>query len=230
MAITISKYQEALNLLSAETTSLEKFNSIKTILSGQNPKLDVLLEKCQMSLGKIENIVTGDIISLAAESIPEETEEQKRRKKAILFFIKNFKLLKSEVERVKGELTKNSTNQTNTFIKTFALAKGPAGIITALALVIALGLISYGNFSKKPTVQLSAATPSPKQTIQIINFSGKQVPLAELRVGTGSDCDSPHYHAKNEISAQATDGTQVNDPGGCGFGRLKDTPTQQIQI
>ncbi len=234
MAMTISKYQEALNLLTQETTSIEKFNSIKTILSGQNKKLDELLENCQNALGKIEHIATGDVISLAADSIPEETEEEKKRKKAIILFIKYFRELKSELERVKGELTKNQANQTEA-ISILAKAKGPAGIVTALALVAALGLIAYGNFKSKPTTQPSQTlqtqvTASPRQTIEIIKFNGKQLPLTQLRVGTGADCDSPHYHAKNEVSATATDGTQIADPGGCGFGRLKDTPTQQIQI
>lgn len=230
MPLTISKYQEALRLLTEDATSVEKFVSIKTILEGQNPKVDDILEKCTNSLSKIENLAKGDVISLAVDVLPGKSEEEKRRKKAIILFIKNFKLLKSEVERVKGELTKNNAGQTNAFIKIFALAKGPAGIITALALVIAFGLIAFGNFSKKPNPQLPQATPTPKQTIEGINYNGKQLPLTQLRIGTGSDCDSPHYHAKNEVSAQATDGSQIKDPGGCGFGKLKDTPTLQIQI
>lgn len=233
MPLAVSRYQEALKLLTQETTSIEKFESIKTILAGQNEKLDRILENCTGALLKIDNLAKGDVISLVADAIPAKSEEEKRRKKAILLFIKYTKELKTEVERINTQLGQKNTNQTGNFAKIFALAKGPLGIITILALLIALALVAARSVNTKSNVATNLTpqpSASPKQTIEIINFKGKQVPTTELRIGTGSDCDSPHYHAKNEIAAIATDGTQIPDPGGCGYGKLKDTPRQQIAI
>lgn len=69
-----------------------------------------------------------------------------------------------------------------------------------------------------------------KETIKVITYKGKMIPLSELHVGKGDHCDSvaqsyPHYHTNNG-SAKAVDGTLVPDNDGCGFGKVKDVPVE----
>jgi len=37
-----------------------------------------------------------------------------------------------------------------------------------------------------------------------------------------------HYHALNHQSAKAIGGSEVVDPGGCGFGKVSDTKIEDI--
>jgi len=48
-------------------------------------------------------------------------------------------------------------------------------------------------------------------------------------VGHGPDCDSPHYHGLSEVSVKTTDGSLMTDPGGCGFGKVKDVSVIDVQ-
>ncbi|MBI2594584.1 hypothetical protein HYW39_02700 [Candidatus Curtissbacteria bacterium] len=246
------KIEAAYSLLSAESTTVEKFDSASKLLAGINPKIDKKLQVCAEALLIIANIQRGEIIDLSARNLPEKTEEQKKRKRAILAFIKTFKELKGEVERVKKELQNLNQSTTTSLGRIAALAKGPFGLITALALVIVLAIaFMRGNqpqtrnqiqtatvspqATPSPTPALSpATTPIPKSTIQVITFSGKKIPLAELDVRTGPDCtnsprQAPHYHAKNGQSAKALDGTIIPDPGACAYGKVEETQVQEVE-
>ncbi len=71
-----------------------------------------------------------------------------------------------------------------------------------------------------------------KEKIKVIIVNGKKVPLAQVHIGQGPECDSEtkqyaHYHA-NTGSATALDGTVLTDPGGCGFGKVKDIPVEEV--
>ena len=68
----------------------------------------------------------------------------------------------------------------------------------------------------------------------MIVFNGKQIPLTELTTGQGPEClngsnETPHYHAKDHTSAQALDGSTVSDPGGCGFGKVKEVQVIEVE-
>lgn len=247
---TSSRLQEANKLLVEDQTSAEKLESLSVILKGLNPKLDQALTDCTKTLSKIEKLQSGDVVSLSAESLPEETEEQKKRKKAILAFIRTWEDLKSEFERVKLELTssKDSQQQLQSAGRIAAFAKGPLGIITILATIVVgtMLLVNSTQQSKNltylqtgtpasalptasPTTPSSAptASPQPKQKVKVIIFNNKKIPLTELRIGSGPDCldresQVPHYHALNQTSAKALDGSFVPDPGGCGYGKTKE--------
>jgi hypothetical protein len=86
-----------------------------------------------------------------------------------------------------------------------------------------------------PSDELNATTseetsPHPAmQTVAAIEYQGRQIPLTELHVGTGPDCDAPHYHAKIGV-VTTIDGTKIPDPESCGYGRLKDTPTINFEL
>ena len=101
---THEKLIAAQKILDAGATSIEKFNSVKNLLKGINPRLDNALNQASGALGRIENLQKGELIELSAGALPEGTEEEKRRKKAILLFIKSLKDVKSEVARVEAEI------------------------------------------------------------------------------------------------------------------------------
>lgn len=248
---TRNRLKEANKFLVEETTSAEKLESLSIILKGLNPKLDQALQNCAENFSKIEKLQSGDVISLTADSLPENSEEEKKRKKAILAFIRSWEDLKSEVERIKSEFedSKNPTQQAQGVGRIIAFAKGPLGIITVIAAAIVGTLIllnsNQGSKTKSttlaqtPTPASDSASPSPtpttatspspqaKKKVKVIIFNGKKIPLEELKIGSGPECSdhegqAPHYHALNQIAARALDGTLVADPGGCGYGKTKE--------
>src|SRR3989344_5396692 len=133
------KYQDALERLQAaqaifSDTSLspEKFSHLQKLLKGVNPKLDKVLSQVVGEWNKLERFEKGEVIDLVAHELPQDSEEEKKRKKALLFFLSAWKDLKNEVVRVRGEL-QSSQGNTQGWGKVLAGAKGPLGLITALA-------------------------------------------------------------------------------------------------
>lgn len=255
------KFLAARKLLIGETTSIEKFESVRVLMKSLNPKVDKTLVACSKAISTIENLQKGDVISLSADNLPENTEEEKKRKKAIVAFIKFYKELGSEVERVLNHLTakedgqKGLEEQVSGFGKIAALAKGPFGLITVAAVLIVGSLILIrGNTvqNQKETVRETAVatatptskiaqTPSPspefspgkKTKVKVIEYSDKKIPLDKLRVATGPECtdsprEAPHYHVASGNTVFAIDGTEIADPGGCGFGKVDQLPVEEI--
>lgn len=148
----LMKYEEAKKrllaaqaLLSEETTTREKFSSIRTLLQGINPKIDKTLDACENELSKLEKLQGFKVIEVTLENLPELTEEQKKRKKILLFFINTWNQLKNEVKRVQKELDashegKSDMQKKSHLAKVFNFAKGPFGIITIIAVGIVLVL------------------------------------------------------------------------------------------
>jgi hypothetical protein len=73
-----------------------------------------------------------------------------------------------------------------------------------------------------------------QEKIKVIVVNGKKVPLEQVHVGKGPECDSeqnqlPHYHA-NAGSVTALDGTVTPDPGGCGYGKVRDVPVEEVAL
>src|SRR5260221_14717372 len=100
---THQKMMSAYQLLQQDILSVGTFENVRTILKGIHPGIDEKLEQCSQALSKLQKIQSGDIITLSAEAIPEDTEENKKRKKALLFFINSLKDLKSEIQRIDSE-------------------------------------------------------------------------------------------------------------------------------
>ncbi|MBI3576701.1 hypothetical protein HY086_01530 [Candidatus Gottesmanbacteria bacterium] len=230
------RLEAAQKLLVADAITRDTFESVRTLIRGIHPRIDHHLTTCSTALAKVEKIKEGEVIELTVEAIPEDTEEKKKRKKALLLFIRSWKDLKGEVARIQKEFdhqqeAKHTASEEVAGIgRILGAAKGPFGLITAVAVVVVLGmLLVKGN---KPTPQPApTATPTVMQKkIQVITFGGKQIALSEVYIGTGSDCDSPHYHAKDHTSVKAIDGSTVADPGGCGFGRVKDVSVNEISV
>lgn len=153
--------------------------------------------------------------------------------------IKYWKELQSEVKRLKAELQQNQSNPSqknnlNSFPKILFSAKGPLGIITIISLIIVIvlstrqkSIVTESTISQQNEV---TNTPEPAISgIQGIIYQGKKFALSEFIIGTGSDCDSPHYHAPGETTVASIDGEKIQDPGGCGFGKVKEVPVITIQ-
>ncbi|MBI4096804.1 MAG: hypothetical protein HY428_00100 [Candidatus Levybacteria bacterium] len=226
-----SRTRAAYKLLLEETTTREKFESIRTLIKGINPQVDKALTQTSQAFADYEKLHKGEIIELTVEKLPEVTEEEKKRKKALLFLLRSWKQLQSEVERVQSEFGKGKESGDKTqdmFSRVLRGAKGPLGIVTISALVIA-GALTV--FSQKTSQQESPkpATTEEKPSIRAIEFKGKYIPLSELEARSGSDCDSEHYHAKNHTSVIATDKTIIPDPGACAYGKVTDVKVVEIE-
>ena len=94
------RLQAAQTLLLELSTTREKFTAIRNLINGIHPKIDSALHQCDEHLSTWDKIESGDVIHLTADHLPENTEEEKRRKKFLLLFIKSWKDLKGEVARV----------------------------------------------------------------------------------------------------------------------------------
>src|SRR5438309_1861239 len=109
------KLDSALKLLAGDSTTFEKFKSVHNLLKGVDPRIDTHLEKVSKALSTYEKLAEGNFIQLTTEHLPEESEKDKKRKKALLFLIRSWNDLKSEVNRVRQELNsdqgKNADNQ-----------------------------------------------------------------------------------------------------------------------
>lgn len=214
----------AYTLLTEETTTREKFESIRILIKGINPSIDKSLTKISQALSGYEKLQKGEIIELTAENLPERTEAEKERKKTLLLLIRSWKQLLDEVERVRNQLERSREENENkqqpldTWSKILAGAKGPFGIITIAAVLIVTGIILFSQKNEEK-----------KNTIQVIEFKGNQLPLSELEVRSGPDCDSQHYHAKNGNTIKAINGIAFSDPGGCAFGKVKEVKVFQIE-
>lgn len=69
-----------------------------------------------------------------------------------------------------------------------------------------------------------------KEKVKVIVFRNKYVPISQVHVIKGPECDKEaHYHA-NTGKVTALDGTVFTDPGDCGYGKVKDVPVEEIQV
>ena len=179
----VEKLEAAQKLLTETTTSREKFSAIHSIVKGVHPKIDWLFTTAEKHLSTIDKIQEGEFTHLSAEHLPEITEEEKKRKKAILFFIESLKDLKSEIARVRDELlqeqlTQNNVNTTSIFGRIVRYAKGPLGLIT----LIAIGAVVMQQTSVTiKIVNTGCATLIPSGTH--INLPGLSFPSAPIPSG-----------------------------------------------
>lgn len=133
------------SLFSGSTTSLEKLSAIRDLVRGLHKGIDEKLAQCEEAFSHIDKVASGDIVELSADHLPETTEEEKKRKKALLVFIRFWKDLQSEIARVQIELytadaTQSSASNVSVWKKILGAAKGPMGITTIVAVGIAIAL------------------------------------------------------------------------------------------
>lgn len=222
-----SRIEATHKLITEDLPSRQKFESIRTLIKGINPRLDELLETCSKTLTDYEKLQQGKVVDLTLENLPEHTEEDKKRKKALLLFLNSWRDLKTEIERVKLELNfkeKSTSQQLTGVAKLVKFAKGPFGILTIVAVIIIILSSIFLSKSEKPGKPSLIIQSSPNTaTVKAIVVNGKTIRLTQVKETTGPECDqAPHYHAKNGTTVTATDGTTVTDPGNCGFGKVSE--------
>jgi hypothetical protein len=183
-------------LLEGDTTTLEKFEKIKSLLLGINPTLDAKLTQAGKALSHVKAAVAGDIIHLTGHALPELTPEDKKRKKALLLFVSSWRSLKSEVGKVRGYYESSTTNAASTstagsVAKTALFAKGPFGIITLAAVaIVGVGLllrqatttVSIENVGCPP-IMVPAQLPFP--------IPGLKLPTSPIIAGVPSTATLP---------------------------------------
>src|SRR3989338_762823 len=79
-------------------------------------------------------------------------------------------------------------------------------------------------------VSITVTPATAPETIKVIQYGSKYIPLNQVHSGTGSECDKEeHWHA-NAGSVTATDGTVISDPNpsGCGFGKTSAVPVISV--
>lgn len=206
----------AQSLLAQPELSLATLQSVQTLIAGIHPQLDEKLANITRQFSKIHKLTSGQIVELSAELLPERNENEKKRKKALLLFIRSLKDLRSEMTRIEKEMDASDGSrmgQVRAVSRIVAFAKGPLGIITAIAVLAMVTTMLLKN---------------PGKSISYIMIQGHKVTLDQVFIGTGSDCDAPHYHAKNEVSVTAIDGKTLPDPGGCGYGKVTSFPVMKM--
>lgn len=209
-------------LLQGQEISISTFEQVRILIKGLHPGVDKKLTICSKALSTLQKIKEGDVILLSAETLPEKTENQKKQKKALLLFISAFRDLRSEVHRVEKEFAKAGDELTTRWEHVMIAAKGSFGIVTIAAVII----VSVALLQNRP----SQDAVMQKASVKVIEYQGKQIPLSELRVGKGPECDEEsHYHAHNNISIKTLDGTIITDPGDCGFGKVANIRIVEVK-
>lgn len=140
------KIEAAYRLLTEETTSFGKFEKVRTLVKGLNPKIDQTLTDASAVISKIRKVQKGEVIELAIEGLGEDTPQKKKRKKALLLFLARWKTLKAEVKRV-GEIYQSDGTKLEKTARVAHGAKGPWGLLTGLAVgaVAVGGVLAYLN-------------------------------------------------------------------------------------
>ncbi len=146
---THTKLLAAQKLLFEPTTSIDKFNAVAALVRGIHPDLDTHLAGLEKQIAFFDKAQHGQVIELALEHLPEITEEDKSRKKALLLFIDSWRNLSGEINRVDAELSAanagaNSGESASHWGRIAHFAKGPFGILTILALGIVFTLHETG--------------------------------------------------------------------------------------
>jgi hypothetical protein len=177
-----AKVHAAQDLLSESSTTLEKVQSLATILKGIHPKLDAYAAQCSTYCAAIELASDGAIVELSASALPEETDEQKKRKKVLLLFIKSWNDLKSEVARVQAELDQGHSVSDSSFWKNVLVgAKGPIAVLT----IVAIGIGVMSQTSVNITIQNNGC-PTLYGSGVAVSIPGLVIPSAPLASGQSS--------------------------------------------
>jgi hypothetical protein len=116
------------------------------LVGGVHAGIDAKLKQCDEAFSHLDKLDRGEYTELAADRLPEDTEDQKKRKKALLLLIRFWKDLQGEIARVEAEMYaseasgQNALQKPSVWRKIFGAAKGPLGIITIVAVGAAVVL------------------------------------------------------------------------------------------
>ena len=193
-------------LLLEPSTTHEKFISVRTLLEGINPKIDEALAGCDKLFSTFGKIESGDIVGLSADHLPENTEEQKRRKKYLLLFLANWNHLKKEVERVQAELaaakeTSAPQEKASHWSRIFRLAKGPFGLVTAIAVVAVVAAQATAVTIVVENKGCSTLYPSSSFPVSL---PGLKLPKEPIKSGDSAEVVIPGFIVNVDGSARGT--------------------------
>jgi len=197
-----NRMMAAQEILQKGTIDASTFSSLKALLSGINPRLDAALNAAEKAVKKVGHLQKGDVIDLALDSLPEYSLEDKKRKKAILFFLKFWKDLKVEVDRVEKELggnfhKKSLGDKAGAIAGIFSAAKGPLGVITFIAIgVVALKMTEVTIVIKN----IGCESMQPASSVAI-NIPGLMLPSQTLPPGGEVTAKLPPLTARVDATA-----------------------------
>lgn len=207
-----SKIKAGLELLCEENTSLDKIKKLSTLLKGTNPVVDKKLQAVFDAVEKFQQVQSGDVITLSANSITEDNEQNKKRKKLLLLLISSWKNLHSEINRIQelqqiisttGVASKEAVVKTG---KIAATAKGPLGAVT----IIAAGVVAVGAFLSSKSVNITiknvGCRPIDPVIEQKINLPGLKLPSEVISSGGEGVAVLPGI----EMSVDATGGRVIS--------------------
>lgn len=184
--------------------------SLQTLLSGINPRLDRALSAAAAAAKKVDHLQKGDAIVLAIEAIPDVSPEDKKRKKAILFFLKFWKDLQSEVARVQKEIDSGQADHSfqgrvGMLGNIFGAAKGPFGLITIAAIVV-VGLKMSETSVVIRNDGCQALVPPTRVTIHI---PGLVIPGQPILSGAETVATLPHLPIRADLTYPGNIGIAV---------------------
>lgn len=198
----------AQTLLLEPSSSFEKFSAVSKLLRGAHPDLDKVLTQAEKDLRSVEQLLGKDFFSFVGENLPEATEEQKKRKKAVLFFWKTWNTLRGEVARVQSEMnaSKNSGDsieKTSHWARVLSFAKGPFGMLT----ILALGFVATTSYTSVQIELLNKNCPTmiPSGAIPI-SIPGISFPTEPISAGKSAMLSMPGI----PVTIQATDAKNVS--------------------
>lgn len=174
-------------LFSESSSTIEKLKSVRTLLQGMNPRIDEILGRYETHLDMLENVEEETYIQLSAETLPENTEEEKKRKAALLLFLKSWHDLKEEVARVSAEMeTAQTTGASSASLlgKIFKSAKGPLAIITVVAIGIATLQVTAVDIEIKNTGCGTLMAESTIPPVPGFALPQKNIPSGESATAT----------------------------------------------
>ncbi|MBI3576500.1 hypothetical protein HY086_00450 [Candidatus Gottesmanbacteria bacterium] len=175
-------------ILNADVTTPDKIKSLATLLHGVNPKLDATLKEVTHAFATLEKLEKFEVIELTAEAIPEITEKDKKRKKALLLLLRFWHDLKGEVKRVEKELKEirqhggDKAAQARGLGNILGLAKGPLGLIT----LVAVGLVALQSLAVKVTITNDGCDTIPPIAQFPIVLPGLQLPRQSIPAGSSA--------------------------------------------
>ena len=205
-----AKLDAAFTLLTQETTTFEKFDHIRSLIKGIHPDIDKHLATCSDAIKQLKKVQKGDIISLSAEALSEDTQEQKKRKKALLFFISCWKDLNAEVKRIQdlynqqqAEGKTSQNHHVSTLGKVFTFAKGPLGLIT----LAALGIVGASLYIKSSFVTITIKNSGCSPITPIVKLP---VSIPGIKLPTNTIADGGQDTASVPPLSVIVDGTKTS--------------------
>lgn len=212
-----TQLEAAYVLLEGDTTTLEKFEKIKSLLMGINPGLDKKLDAAASALNHVKAAVSADVIHLTGHALPELTPADKKRKKALLLFITSWRSLKNEVKKVQGYYggaEDDSTTQVTaaSVAKTGLFAKGPFGLITLSAVAV----VGVGLFLRQATTTVTIENVGcPPLTVPELPFKipGLHLPESPITPGAPASAKLPALSVDVRASSSTISATILGQTG-----------------